>query len=127
VNDKKFKLTPEAISHLIEVLKLHSPLRQVMDELVKDGVEDVERQVFETRYNTLLNILLEYSEGKLETREFSRVTRDWWEATAWYTVHLCEIEHVKQKVFVYDGNEIVLDEEITREVKELERQELSFG
>jgi hypothetical protein len=127
VNDKKLKLTPEVLNHIVEVLRLHSPLRQVIDELVKDGVEDVERQIFEARYNTLLNILIEYADAKLETREFSRVTRDWWETAIWYAVHLCEIEHVKQKVLVYDGNEIVLGEEITREVKELESQELPTG
>jgi hypothetical protein len=98
-----------------------------MNELVKEGVEDVERQIFEARYNTLLNILIEYADAKLETREFSRINREWWQVAMWYAVHLREIEHVKQKVLVYDDNEIVLDEEITREVVELEREELPTG
>jgi hypothetical protein len=127
VNDNKFKLTQEAVGHLIEVLRLHLPFKQVMNELIKDGVEDVELQIFEARFNTLLNILLEYSEAKLETREFSRILRDWWEVEISHAVHLREIEHVKRKVLIYDDNEIVLDEEITREVKERETQELPTG
>jgi hypothetical protein len=111
VNNNKFKLTLEAVSHLIEVLRLHSPLKQVMKELVNDGVEDVERQIFESRFNTLLDILKEYSDVKVIKRERIELPKEAVFPTIAAGVAIAQARKVIETVIVYDSNEVVIDRE----------------